>query len=301
MKKRSPLLFAFLAIMMALLVSCSQEVPKTSLSPEEAIAQVLDRTYGKYNEEFNARIVVANSYCVSAPDGGIDCDPFRDEHVRDTSDYYMNVARIDRIDSADYLAERSYDGAGHKYYVLLTGHGVPRCRACTGMFGAFVFEWQNGQWEVTSSAPHVLDGTSGEPATSWRPIRLDNADFWGWIAHHSGGSWHGHHYKWAKIHAPHKDKIIPVFKWTTTYNYAGTWYQNRPEGKQHPEETDLEMDIHLDYPPENANIYSLKATISGKVKGKKIKPKTFTIPFDEKEWKYKPPKEYEAYAKLMGG
>ena len=114
MKKSPLLLLAFLSIMVAVLASCSQETPKAVLSPEEAIARHLDKTYGKYNEELNARIVVASSSCVSTPDDGIDCEPFRKEPNWDTSDYFMNVLQIDRIDSLAYRLDQPYNGPGHK-------------------------------------------------------------------------------------------------------------------------------------------------------------------------------------------
>ena len=291
MGKRLFLLFVFAFSTVTVFFSCSQETQKTTLAPEETINQFLGRTYGKLDETHNARIVRASSSCIGTPEGEIDCEPFRDQSDDYNSDYYMKLQRIDRVGDQNAPTDE-------KYYVLVTGNGAS-CYACTGMFGVFVFEWRDGQLEVTASAPHIIHGSSGEPAASWELVQLNNADYRGWIARHAGDGRAGYQFKWAEIHAPHDGKIVPLFELTTAYYYSGPWYQNRPEGKQFPMETDLKMDVHLDTAAENAKVYPLKITVSGTVKGKRLEPKTFIIPFDEKEWKYKPSREFEAYAKLM--
>ena len=292
MKKRNALFFAFAAVLVATLSACLQVAPKARSTPEAAIEGFLDRTYGKPDKKYNARIVRASSTCIGTPENEIDCNPFREGSDEFKSDYYMKIHRIDRVGDQDSSGKE-------KYYVLVTGAGEPACHACTGMFGAFVFEWQNGELNVVASAPHVIHGSSGEPAASWELIKLNSAGYYGWFARHSGDSWQEHHFRWAEIHAPHNDRVVPLFELTTAYHYEGIGYEDGVEGKAAVGETALEMDIQIDTADENAAVYPLKAVMSGTLKGKKIRPRTFIIPFDENEWKYVPSAEFEEAAKLM--
>ena len=297
MKKRISFLVAFATFMAVILLSCSQEASKTALAPEEAISLFLDRTYGKHDEVRNARIVRASSVCVGTPDGETDCNPFRDGPDEHKSDYFMKIKRMDRIGNSSYSPNESASQSGDTYYVLVTGVGEHACHACTGMFGAFVFEWRSGELKITASTPHLVHGSSGQPAHTWELIELNAVGYRGWRARHGPDQWGGHLTGWDTIYAPHDGKIVPLLTLGTSYLYSGPRHENRPDGNAFPEETDLITELYPDTSDESVAVYPMKAIIKGKLKGKQLRPKTFLIPFDEKEWKYRPSEEYETFAK----
>ena len=295
--------------MVATLASCSQETPKSqedpspqtaplvSLSPEEAISQFLDKTYGKHDQKLNARMVRASSGCRGTPEGETDCRPFQNESDEHKSDYFMKIKRIDRIANPGYPPDDPASQTGDKYYVLITGAGEPSCHACTGMFGAFVFEWQNGQLKVLASTPHFLHGYSGQPAHAWELIQLNATGYRGWYARHPGDMWAGRFHKWGTIYAPHEGRIVPLFTLGTESSYSEPEDRNQPEANQIYVETDLITELRVDTSDESAAVFPLKVTTSGKLRGRKLRPKTFTITFDVKEWVYKTTEEYEVFMK----
>ena len=58
---------------------------------------------------------------------------------------------------------------------------------------------------------------------------------------------------------------------------------------------DLKAEISFDTSVKNAKVYPIKATVTGTLDGKKFRPRTWDIPFDEKTWRYRYPEDWPVY------
>lgn len=221
--------------------------------------QVLDKTYGNFDRKHACWIAI---------------DTENDQR------YCMKVDRTDKV---------SAEG-GQRLYILVAGEAVDErgepngSHASAGMVGAFVVEQRAGGAEIIAGDPKILVGASGIGPTKWKLVKLGPADYWGWL--NSAGDCHqGYCGSRYVILAPQGKKIRDVAGIVESYSDAGACGDARCERKSSSLETKLEIDATRI----GEKVFPLLVTVTGQDKGKKLAPKTWTVPFDTAKWSYAQP------------
>lgn len=197
--------------------------------------------------------------------------------------YCMKFVRSDKISSE----------TGQRLYVMVAGdavdnEGTPNGSHVTaGLVGAFVVEEKNGQVEIVAGDAKIPMGASGVAPVKWKFIKLGASDYWGWQT--TWGDCHqgqcGSRYS---ILAPSGKKIRELAGFAAEFSNGGACMDKRCEINSASIESKLEVDATRI----NEKVFPLEVTVSGRDKGKKIAPKTWTIPFNSAKWSYLEPKDW---------
>ncbi len=223
---------------------------------------VLDSVYGKHNKRQN-------------------CWLTKDENDQG---YCMKIDRIDRRNTV----------TGSRLYILVTGEGVDEkgepdiIPAPIGLVGAFVVEEHNGKADIIASDPKIPMGESGIPPTNWKLSLIGPSDYWGWQNTTRTGSWDIFG-TWYVILAPYGHKIRDLADIIGRYENMTTFCQNDNCKRT---DTLIESTLAIDTSKHSEKVYPLRITVTGTLKGKKLKPKTWTLPFNAKSWTYKEPTDW---------
>ncbi|MGB0127918.1 MAG: hypothetical protein WBP72_09790 [Rhodocyclaceae bacterium] len=245
---------ATVSILLAALLS-GPLAAQADVSPK----QVLDKVYGNYDKKHGCWIAV---------------DTENDQR------YCMKLDRSDKVSAEN----------GQRLYVLVAGDAVDErgepngSHASAGMVGAFVVEQRGNAAEIVSGDAKILAGASGSGPTKWKFVKLGPADYWGWL--NSAGDCHqGYCGSRYVILAPYGKKIRDLAGIVESYSDAGACGDKRCERKSSSLETKLEIDAtRID-----EKVFPLLVTVSGQDKGKRLAPKTWTVPFDAAKWNYAQP------------
>jgi hypothetical protein len=221
--------------------------------------QVLDKVYGNYDKKHGCWIAV---------------DTENDQR------YCMKLYRSDKV---------SAEG-GQRLYLLVAGDAVDErgesngSHATAGMVGAFVIEQRASGAEMSAGDAKILLGASGSGPTKWKLVKLGPSDYWGW--QNSAGDCHqGYCGSRYVILAPYGKKIRDLAGIVESYSDGGACGDKRCERKSSSLETKLEIDsTRLD-----EKVFPLLVTVAGQDKGKRLAPKTWTVPFDAAKWSYAQP------------
>lgn len=194
-----------------------------------------------------------------------------------------------KVDHADQRGTAT----GNRLYLLVTGEAVDAqgeaisAHALSGLVGAFVVEEHNGKAELIASDPKIPMGEFGSPPTDWKLSLLGPSDYWGW-QNTTGGGNQGVFYSWYVLLAPYGNKISNLADFNASYDNTGSCGDKACE--RHTGSVDSTLVI--DSSKNTEKVYPVQVTVTGTVKGKKLKPKTWTLPFDYKKWTYSKPKDW---------
>lgn len=237
--------------------------PKSASSPasttSQTIAQsVLNKVYSGYDKKHQCWLVVDNEqrYCM----------------------------KIDKIDSVS-------TEIGDRLYVLVTGVAVNNegesdtNHAILGLVGGFVIEQRNNRSEIIAGHPKISAGSSGTGPTEWQFVKLGPLDYWGW--QNTWGDCHqGYCGTRYSILAPHNKTIKDLAGIIASFTDEGHCVDEKCNS------TTIDSNLEIDATQINEKVFPLMITVSGTNEGKKLTPKTWTIPFDTKKWSYVEPKDW---------
>jgi hypothetical protein len=237
-----------------LALPCSAQA---DISPED----ILDKTYGKHDKQKNCWYAMGEN----------------------SQRYCMKIDQVDKRATA----------SGKRLYLLVAGEAVDEkgepngAHATAGLVGAFVVEEHNGHGEIIASDAHLSIGEYGVGPTGWKLLQLGPSDYWGW-QNTAGGGNQGVFGSWYSILAPYGKKIRDLGGFLASFEDSGRCTNKQCERSS----SDLESKLAIDASQPNAKVYPLQITVTGKYRGKKLTPKTWTLPFDTQSWKYVQPEDW---------
>lgn len=180
---------------------------------------------------------------------------------------------------------------GPRLYVLVVGEAVDEAgepngsHATPGLVGAFVVEERQGRAEIVHGHPKIPLGAHGAAPTQWHWLKLGPADYWGW--QNTAGDCHqgscGSRYT---ILAPYGKTIRDLARITASFDDSGAC----PDTRCAAHSSSIDSTLAVDSTRINEKVFPLRITVMGRAKGKKLAQKTWTIPFDPKQWLYLEPK-----------
>lgn len=230
--------------------------PAILVDDERLPRQLLSKAYGKYNQKF-------------------DCWHTVDTDQNGEQKYCMKLGRIDKV----HLDNVS------RFYVLALGdivddEGNPSgAHVHTGLVGAFVVELRNSEPVTIASNTAMRIGAFGNAPTSWKFVKLGSNDYWGWQTA-TGDCHHGECDDQHILLAPYGKDIRDL-----TGGAIGGSSSDR-------ESESISVSLAIDSSQSKAQVFPLLLSVSAEIKGKKLPPKTLTVPFDPKAWKYIMPKDW---------
>ena len=286
MKKNFPfLLSAFVILLAAVLFSCSHKTPEAVPTPEELVRQQLGAIYGRYHENAGGWFIRPPDECDDA-EAETDCDSFDVWPESNESDYLMTVKQIDRKD----IPEGNADGwQGERFYVQVTGVKGGAAQVEPGLLGYFLYEMRNGKLELVGGLPYIYDGEAGHPYANVGLVKLSDDGYWAWYVEKSTRYASPN---WTVILGPQEGKVVPLLELVTSFSFLREEARDRRGDDCFPYATELEADILIDDSVKNRKLYPLKATASGRLRGKKIRTRTVILHFDEKKREYSHPKNW---------
>ena len=199
--------------------------------------------------------------------------------LNDEQRYCMKIDRTDKIAS----------DTGPRLYVLMAGEAVDDQgepnggHATSGLVGAFIVEERHGQPEIIASNPNIQMGSFGSAPTGWKLIKLGPSDYWGW-QNTDGFTNHGYTNIYCSILAPYGKKIRELAGFPEGFSDEGACITKRC--------TSIDSKIEVDSTRNNEKVFPLRVTVTGKDKGRKLVPKTWTLLFDTTKWSYVEPKTW---------
>jgi hypothetical protein len=234
-------------------------------SPKE----LLDKVYGGYDKKNNCWMT-----------------------KNDESQYCMEIDTIDRI----VVNKRQ------RIFLLVTSDSTSQSHTDQGLVGAFVLEEQNGQTEIIASNAKLSSGIDGTVPKKWHLIKL-GANYWGW--ENTISSYHASYAtSWYSILAPHDEQVLKVagFIVYQSNDDNDLSFEGETAIEKNNRETcideynqpcsSISAKVKIDSHQIGQKVYPLRVSVSGIDKGKKLKPKTWTFPFDTKKWAYIEPQKW---------
>lgn len=197
-----------------------------------------------------------------------------------------------KIDREDHIKADT----GQRLYLLMAGDAVDEQgevnggHVTSGLIAAFIIEEQNGKTEIIASESDIQMGSYGSAPTQWQLIKLGAGDYWGWKNTHSYGNQGIFGGRYALL-APYGKKIRDIANLPSDYTNGGACRED-DEKKCAQISTEIESKLSVDDSDPNAKVYPLKITVTGRVKGKELPAKTWTLPFDTKKWFYIEPADW---------
>ncbi len=174
--------------------------------------------------------------------------------------------------------------SGKRNYLLLTGIAIDSNSgeehfsfAVNGNVSLFIIEGT----KILAVEPKIPSGAWGQPLKEWNLIKLAPSDYWGW-QNESLLCHHGYCRNFYVLFAPYgKIGIKKLVTIITPLDYTGVGIP-----------TEVTAKIKIDNSQVGKRVFPLKVKIKGKVNGKKLKVKTWELPFDTKKWQYIEPKNW---------
>lgn len=237
---------------------CPPLVVHAEITPK----QVLDKIYGNY---------VRKNAC------WITIDTENDQR------YCMKIDRADKITADGQV----------RHYILAAGEAIDEngepngAHVTPGMIGAFVLEERGNSAKILAADPKIVIGASGNPPTGWRLVKIGPADYWGW-QNTTGDCHQGYCGTRYAILAPHGGKIRDLAGFVASYSDGDACADKHCERMS----AALESKLEIDSSDLSAKVFPLLITVSGQDRGKKLPPKTWTVPFDTTKWSYTEPKKW---------
>ena len=257
-------------------VACGQK-PLTS-------KQVLDQAYPIYDQKHACWISDdgdAGRYCLKL-------DGEQKLTLKDSERLYVLV-------SGNLVDENGENSGGH---------------VSIGAVGAFVAEARDGKSQVIAANPLIPAGAFGVGPVKWKLVKLGPADYWGW--QNSWGDCHqGYCGSRYSILAPFGKSVKEIGFITAEYDDSGacsgmtekldddgnvvTDENGEPievEVDCNKTSTTIQSKLKIDNKNSNVKVYPLLIILTGRDKGRDLKPKSWVFKFDNKKWQYKDPAGY---------
>ena len=189
----------------------------------------------------------------------------------------INTATGERLyvlAAGDFQDEQGENSAGH---------------ANSGLIGAFVAEEKDGKLEIIHGNAKINIGSFGIAPTAWQFVKLGADDYWGW---HNTAGWTGQGYTFSyyAVLAPYGKSIRNLMPSGFIQSYDDTGVCSVEDQGCEPR-TEIESELSFDT-SDNAKIFPMRLTVTGKDVGKDIGKKVWTIPFDTKTWTYPQPTDW---------
>jgi len=186
--------------------------------------------------------------------------------------YCMEITKSDII----------HTKSGKRNYLLLTsdvldnepGH-TDRC-----LVGLFIIRLKGTK--LLAAEPEIPLGCNwGIVPKKWNLIKLAPSDYWGWQTNFAQST-QGCYQEYTIIFAPYsKMGIKELTNILVNYDNGGAGGS-----------TEIVAKIKVDNSQINKRVFPLKVKVTGKVNGKKLKVKTWELPFDTRKWQYIEPKNW---------
>jgi len=171
---------------------------------------------------------------------------------------------------------------GRRRYLVLTGTLLDEnnedfiSHLTSGMAALFIVN--DADSKLIAASSNLLLGSYSTPPAEWKLIKLAPSDYWGWQTWvgdthqgYSGGSY--------LIYAPYGKQGIKDIATISAF------YSNKETGVTGNKLTELDTKFSI-VVDKSKRVYSLKARLSGIKEGKKIKERSWVLPFDTKSWRY---------------
>lgn len=192
--------------------------------------------------------------------------------------------KIDKINSTSTKM-------GDRIYVVVAGvavntEGEPDINHATlGLVGAFVIQQHNNRSEIISGNPKIAMGSNSIGPTEWKWVKLGPSDYWSWL-----NSWGDCHQGYCgtryAILAPYKKTIRDLSVIIASFTDEGNCVEEKCNS------TTINSSLEIDSTQINEKVFPLLITVTGTNEGKKLTPKTWTIPFNTEKWSYLEPKNW---------
>lgn len=182
---------------------------------------------------------------------------------------------------------------GPRLYVLAAGNAVDAtgepdgAHVTPGLVGAFVVAEQQGQIKILHGKPTITIGASGNAPRQWRFVKLGPSDYWGWY-NTSADCHQGYCGSRYVILAPYGNTIRDLAGFVASFGDGGACGDKRCAGRI----TDLDSTLEVDATQIHTKVFPLRITVTGKDQGKRLAPKTWTLPFNPTTWTYIAPKNW---------
>jgi hypothetical protein len=174
---------------------------------------------------------------------------------------------------------------GNRNYLLLSSNLLDKSgtkldyHPAAGKVGLFIINLRNTK--LLYAKPEISLGSFGTPPQEWNLIKLGPSDYWGWQTY-DGYESQGMISTKYLIFAPYgKRGIKQVANIPAYYSDDGTFSYSKVEAK-----------IKVDTSQVWKRVFPLKARLTGNINGKKLRAKTWILPFNTRKWEYIPPKNW---------
>lgn len=203
-------------------------------------------------------------------------------HADEPGDFYC--FKVDRIDNLTTDKEK-------RIYVMLAAskydeNGESGAHVDSGRVGAFVLKPVGNKLTVLAGDNNIDAGAFGQAPTKWKWVKLGPDNYWGWL-----NSWSDAHQGIAgsqyMILAPYGKGIKDLSNITESFTDEGNC---DPDAKC--KATTYESTLKIDTTQIQEKVFPIILTASGKIKGKPIKSKSWTVPFNTTTWSYDEPKDW---------
>jgi hypothetical protein len=180
--------------------------------------------------------------------------------------------------------------SGKRNYLVLTSNALDESgkeagiHTFGGAVGLFIIKLKNTK--LLAAEPNISLGMWGWAPEKWNLIKLGSSDYWGWqtIFHQN---YSGYGATRSFIFAPYGKGIKELTNIVLDYGDGGVMYSNGVEGS-----TEIVTKIKVDKSQVSKRVFPLKVKVTGKLNGKKLKVKTWTLPFNTRKWQYIKPKHW---------
>ncbi len=197
------------------------------------------------------------------------------EKVRAEYHYCMKVKKIDLINTEQ----------GKRNYLVLSSNLLNKEGESTGFaahvdsgrVGLFIIDLRKKR--MLAANPLIVMGAWGYSPREWSLLKLGPSDYWGWKTY-IYSSHFGHVGSKTIFFAPYGKKIIKEVA-----AIISSYSDELNDGS-----TSIDVKIEVDNLEISKRMFPLKVEVTGTLKGKHLKPKTWAIPFDLKNWRYKEPR-----------
>ncbi len=175
--------------------------------------------------------------------------------------------------------------SGKRNYLVLTSDVINQSgeeggsHAESGKVGLFIIKLKGTK--LLAANPEIFLGSWGRAPTEWNLIKLAPSDYWGWQTSF-GYVGQGLYFEYYILFAPYgKRGIKELTTIQTHFDDSGV------DGS-----TEITAKIKVDNSKVHERVFPLKVKITGKINGKKLRVRTWVLPFNTKKWQYVQPKRW---------
>lgn len=247
------------ALLLALVAFCMATTPAAALDARATAMVAMTEQYGTYDAEMRA---------------------WRHRIAGEPQVYVMRVREARKI---------AIPG-GERVYIVAAGNAenadtLPR--AASGLLGLFVYEEYAGKLRFAAGAKALPVGAGGRAVFDIRLVQLGPDHYYGWLLG-TGAMGQGWLIEQQAVLAPHGKAVDTLVTLRKSIDSEGVFPCDDPGLKEKC--MSLKYALSVDTTKIAAHVFPLILEKSGVQDGRPVVPETFQIPFDEKTWRYMPPR-----------